>query len=714
MMNETYRCPKCGQPVPQDAPEGLCPRCVGALNLDSETGPAGAATAAVPPPSAQELSPHFPHLEILEVIGQGGMGVVYKVRQKELDRLAALKILPPGIGGDPAFAERFAREAKALARLNHPGIVTIYDFGRADGLFYFLMEYVDGVSLGRLMRAGRMSPREALAIVPQLCDALQYAHDQGIVHRDIKPENILLDRQGRVKVADFGLAKLLGAENELAAPGGPAPALSPGLTGAGKVMGTPQYMAPEQAEHPADVDHRADIYALGVVFYQMLTGELPGRRLDPPSRKVQIDVRLDEVVLRALEKQPDRRYQQVSQVKTAVETIVQNPAPDAKKGEAGPESGAAASNWRTASSADGDAIEACLHKIARPSNAETGSYAGRWRRYAYVGIVAGIAAALTLWFYLRASNAARIAEAAALSEHRFHQLNQAIHPRLPIGAREILTQYRFQQLVDSNQIAEAIIKYSSRHPELSEIDGTYYAVDAEGKRLPEGNPDAKVPFRARVRLSPELQRRLYLMPHVQPGEDTPNPGPVIQVSATMAHKGDIGVWLTELGTVESSNSVMFQIPEDYCQEVVRKFDAHQELTVEAYDRTMQKKFGHGFLAGLDNRIDTQTGTLQCRARVVPEGDNLMIPGLFLNIKMLLEMKHGVTLVPAAAIQRDPQSAFLYVIQSDNTVTAPPVVIGTVDGKWAEIKSGLSPGELVATDEFNRLQKGLKVRYVLEP
>ena len=108
--------------------------------------------------------------------------------------MVALKILPPGIGNDPAFAERFTREAKALARLNHPGIVTVYDFGRANGLFYFLMEYVDGVSLRQLMNTGRISPREALAIVPQICDALQYAHDQGIVHRDIKPETILLDR----------------------------------------------------------------------------------------------------------------------------------------------------------------------------------------------------------------------------------------------------------------------------------------------------------------------------------------------------------------------------------------------------------------------------------------------------------------------------------------------------------------------------------------
>ena len=259
------------------------------------------------------------------------MGAVYQARQKELDRIVALKILPPGIGQDAAFAERFTREAKALAKLNHPGIVTLYEFGRADGLFYFLMEYVDGVSLRQLLNAGRVSLREALAIVPQICDALQYAHDQGIVHRDIKPENILLDRRGRVKVADFGLAKLMGSGSPL------TPSLSPSdgervagrsgeggtpaLTDAGKIMGTPQYMAPEQLEHPGDVDHRADIYALGIVFYQMLTGEMPGNPIELPSHKVQIDVRLDEVVLRALEREPELRFQQVSALKTCVETI---------------------------------------------------------------------------------------------------------------------------------------------------------------------------------------------------------------------------------------------------------------------------------------------------------------------------------------------------------------------------------------------------------
>ncbi|MGP8054893.1 MAG: protein kinase domain-containing protein [Limisphaerales bacterium] len=331
-MPDGKKCPQCGTPLPAGALAGLCPACLLKQGAADETATGGQSPPFQPPPVA-ELATKFPQLEILELVGKGGMGAVYKARQKELDRIVALKILPPGIGDDAAFAGRFTREAKALAKLNHPGIVTLYEFGQANGLFFFLMEFVDGVNLRQLLHAGRIAPREALAIVPQICDALQFAHDQGIVHRDIKPENILLDRRGRVKVADFGLAKIVGAEASASfgvpPSGGPdrlKPELqTPALTAADKVMGTPNYMAPEQKEHPDAVDHRADIYALGVVFYQMLTGELPGKKIEPPSSKVQIDVRLDEVVLRALEKKPELRFQQVSVLKTQVETIAQTP-----------------------------------------------------------------------------------------------------------------------------------------------------------------------------------------------------------------------------------------------------------------------------------------------------------------------------------------------------------------------------------------------------
>ena len=262
------------------------------------------------PPRPEDLAPHFPQLEVIELLGHGGMGVVYKARQIRLDRLVALKILPPELGRDPAFAERFAREARALARLTHPRIVGVHDFGESGGLFYLVMEFVDGVNLRGLLRRGRLEPEEALRIIPQVCEALQYAHEEGVVHRDIKPENILLDRRGNVKIADFGLAKLLGSM-----------ATDSALTGSRQVVGTLRYMAPEQMERPLAVDHRADIYSLGVVFYEMLTGELPMGRFAPPSKKAAVDVRLDEVVFRALEKEPERRYQHVSEVKTEVESL---------------------------------------------------------------------------------------------------------------------------------------------------------------------------------------------------------------------------------------------------------------------------------------------------------------------------------------------------------------------------------------------------------
>jgi serine/threonine protein kinase len=317
---EENKCPQCGTPLPTGALAGLCPACLLRMGAAADTVTDAKGKTFTPPPIA-ELAAKFPQLEILELVGRGGMGAVYKARQKQLDRIVALKILPPGIGDEPAFAERFAREAKALAKLNHPNIVTLYEFGDAGGQFYFLMEFVDGVNLRQLLAGSRVSAREALAIVPQICDALQFAHDQGIVHRDIKPENILLDRRGRVKVADFGLAKIIENRDDTANYSVTGK-ISENLTDAGKTMGTPNYMSPEQITAPGEVDHRADIYALGVVFYQMLTGELPGKKIEAPSKKVQIDVRLDEIVLRALEKNPELRFQQVSEVKTCVETIV--------------------------------------------------------------------------------------------------------------------------------------------------------------------------------------------------------------------------------------------------------------------------------------------------------------------------------------------------------------------------------------------------------
>ena len=317
-MDTAKFCPHCGKRLDRKAIQGLCPECFLKVGLGSgkfQQGegnpPLVTRTVRFLPPSPQQLSRHFPQLEIISLIGQGGMGAVYKARQKQLDRLVALKILPTEVSDDPAFAERFTREARALARLSHRNIVAVHDFGQTGEFYYFIMEFIAGLTLRELMLQHKLAPNEALAIVPQICGALQYAHAQGVVHRDIKPENILVDKQGEVKITDFGLAMLVDAT-----------AGTRRLTQAREIMGTPNYMAPEQVERPREVDHRADIYSLGVVFYEMLTGELPLGKFAPPSRKVHIDVRLDEVVLHALEKEPEFRYQQAKEVKTDVETIV--------------------------------------------------------------------------------------------------------------------------------------------------------------------------------------------------------------------------------------------------------------------------------------------------------------------------------------------------------------------------------------------------------
>jgi len=315
-MTTPATCPRCHAPLPPGAnAERPCSACLFA----AAAGPTvhGRVEASVAPTPA-ELAPLFPALEIHELLGQGGMGAVYRARQKELGRECALKLLFGAPTRDPGLEERFLREAQALARLTHPSIVAVYDFGRAGEHLWLLLELVEGENLRQALARSRLEPARALTLVGEVCAALQYAHEQGVVHRDIKPENLLLDRAGHVKIADFGLAKLLFPATDGAR-----------LTRDTQTMGTPQYMAPEQIERPLAVDHRADIYSLGVVFYELLTGELPLGRFAAPSRKVEIDVRLDGVVLKALEKEPEQRYQRAAEVRTEVEDIVNTPAPAA-------------------------------------------------------------------------------------------------------------------------------------------------------------------------------------------------------------------------------------------------------------------------------------------------------------------------------------------------------------------------------------------------
>ena len=313
-------CPKCGATIPDGAPQGLCPKCV-LLGAATEIQSAARSSKAAKPPTVAELAVHFPELEVLELIGAGGMGSVYKARQPKLDRLVALKVLSSDLAGDPAFAERFDREARLLARLNHPNIVTVFDSGVAGPFAYLMMEFVDGVNLRQAMKAGRFTPPEALALVQDICAALKFAHEQGILHRDIKPENILIDSRGQVKIADFGIAKLTGEEGQ--------DLLT--LTHRGFVLGSPHYMAPEQFESPGDVDQRADIYSLGVVLYELLTGELPLGRFAPPSKKSAVDARIDEIVMRTLERERELRFQTVEEVKTEVAAAAEKGTHPAQK-----------------------------------------------------------------------------------------------------------------------------------------------------------------------------------------------------------------------------------------------------------------------------------------------------------------------------------------------------------------------------------------------
>jgi serine/threonine protein kinase len=266
-------------------------------------------------PSPAELARRLPNLEVLELLGSGGMGVVYKGRQPLLDRYVAIKVIRPDSDTDGAFQERFLREGRALAKLRHPFIVTVFDIQQAGDLYCLVMEYVEGSSLRQLLQEGNgsITERRTLDYVPQITEALQHAHEAGVVHRDIKPENVLVDTRGRIRLVDFGLATLFGPS---------APARAPDDD---RVAGTLRYMAPEQISTPHTVDHRADIYATGVVFYEMLSHEVPGPDRVPPSTKVGTDPRIDPIVMRAIEKDRDRRYQEARLMRFDLTKLARTP-----------------------------------------------------------------------------------------------------------------------------------------------------------------------------------------------------------------------------------------------------------------------------------------------------------------------------------------------------------------------------------------------------
>jgi serine/threonine protein kinase len=289
-------------------------------------------SARVPwePPAVEELAPLLPSFALEEYIGRGGMGAVYRARQPGLDRRVAIKLLPRTAAEDAEFAERFRTEARALAKLQHPHIVTIHEAGEtSDGHLYYAMEYVDGSDLSALLSHGPLPAAQALSIARAVCAALEYAHSRGIIHRDIKPANVLLGDDGTVKVADFGLAKLATKPADQSDRTGRTDR-SAGLTLTGAALGTPTYMSPEQrAGQP--VDARADLYSLGVMLYEMLTGDLPHGAWQPPSEKVASSPRLDAVVEQAVQRDPVRRVQSAAEFRTRLEGIGRSMAPGARR-----------------------------------------------------------------------------------------------------------------------------------------------------------------------------------------------------------------------------------------------------------------------------------------------------------------------------------------------------------------------------------------------
>jgi serine/threonine protein kinase len=271
--------------------------------------------------------------EITALLGKGGFGDVYRAKDKKLKRDVAIKILPDEFSTDHDRLTRFQREAEVLASLNHPNIAAIYDLAAQDQAQFLVLELVDGETLADRIARGPVPVEEALNIAKQICEALEAAHDRGVIHRDLKPANIKITPDGKVKVLDFGLARIYakGAETDLAN--------SPTLTAAGSIqgviIGTPAYMSPEQARG-RDADHRSDVFALGCILYEMLTGRqtFEGEGVsevlasvlrgtpDPSALPANVSPRVRALLSRCLEKNPKRRWQAVGDLRIEIENAI--------------------------------------------------------------------------------------------------------------------------------------------------------------------------------------------------------------------------------------------------------------------------------------------------------------------------------------------------------------------------------------------------------
>ena len=256
-------------------------------------------------PEVEELQPLFPGFVIEGFLARGGMGAVYLARQKSLDRPVAIKILPREFGADPQFRANFESEAKTMARLNHPNLIGVYDFGEADGYLFIVLELVDGQTLFDAARGQVVDPLETARLGAEICRGLAHAHRNGILHRDIKPANVLLAPGPQPKIVDFGLARPVGqghGEDEV-------------------IYGTPDYSAPEVVQTPAAVDQRADIFSVGVLLYELLTGELPGSSWRRPSAVVSCDPAFDDIIRRAAHPSAGMRYPSADEMADELEAL---------------------------------------------------------------------------------------------------------------------------------------------------------------------------------------------------------------------------------------------------------------------------------------------------------------------------------------------------------------------------------------------------------
>ena len=256
-------------------------------------------------PEPSQLAPFFPGYEIHDLVATGGMGAVYRALQKSLDRTVAIKILPLEFSEDAEFCAGFEAEAKAMARLNHPNLIAVYDFGEVNGMLYIVMEFVPGKSLYHSANGVAIEPGEAARLVTGICNGLAHAHENGILHRDIKPSNILLTPQKEPKIGDFGLARPVEKKTQ-----------------AGEVIfGTPGYTAPEVVNTPDQVDHRADLFCVGVMLHELLTGKLPAADSRPASVISGCDVRFDAIIRRATHPQPAGRYSSAAEIAAELQAI---------------------------------------------------------------------------------------------------------------------------------------------------------------------------------------------------------------------------------------------------------------------------------------------------------------------------------------------------------------------------------------------------------